>query len=236
MGSFLAKQPDMLSKLLHSCSDHLSPCWTKDRLEFSCRRHRGLWPRPHACTEYTVIPAEKLNQCKEIYSNSCLSDWLSLRQRCTFNKRVFLHLSVQWHKRTTQVCVREVITTFQRFFPKAFTYKSRVSNTHGAAKSNKHTKKWKAASHREHGKVSDHFQKLGEEFNSMDKIKTLTNDGLITKPRNKPKQHKERNQTISSASKQTSSFAQKHDMITLRLICDQKLLQCFRINFNSDVT
>lgn len=50
MGSFLAKQPDTLSKLLHSCSDHLSPCWTKDRLEFSCRHHRGLWPRPHART------------------------------------------------------------------------------------------------------------------------------------------------------------------------------------------
>lgn len=72
--------------------------------------------RPHTHA-HKPIPAEKTNQCQEMCSNSCLSDWLSLHPNCTFNKWLSLSRSGPRHKRTTQVCVREVITAFHCFSP-----------------------------------------------------------------------------------------------------------------------
>lgn len=143
----------------------------KERSEMSCYHYTSLWARrtthPYAHREYTLIPAEKTKQCLEICSNSCLSDGQSLCQCCTFNKWLFLCVSVQWHKRTTRVCVREVITAFQRFFYSIHT-QIRVYWHSGAVKSHKHTKKHKVATHREHGKVSDHFKSDGRGFRQLD--------------------------------------------------------------------
>lgn len=91
---------------------------------------RNFRPRTHV---HKLIPAwGKTNQREEMRSNSCLSDWLSLRPNCTFNKWLALSRSGPRHKRTTQVCVREVITAFHCFFfsPLApFTHKSRATDT-----------------------------------------------------------------------------------------------------------
>lgn len=147
MGSYLAKQPDMLSKLLHSCSDHLSPRWTKDRLEFSCRRHRGFWPRPHARThaqnKQLSQQRSQINARRFIPTAVWVTDCRSVSAALSTNGSFCISLYSGTKGQLKCVCVRAWgdYDIPALFFPKAFTYKSRVSNTHCAAKSNKHTKK-----------------------------------------------------------------------------------------------
>lgn len=98
--------------------------------------------RPHTHA-HKPIPAEKTNQCQEMCSNSCLSDWLSLHPNCTFNKWLSLSRSGPRHKRTTQVCVREVITAFHCFFfpPRSIHTQIQGYWHSGTVKSHKRTKK-----------------------------------------------------------------------------------------------
>lgn len=168
MSSFLAERPDLLSKLSHI--PVLTVCHLAEP-KTDLKLAAVLWARPHTHTlDYTVIPAEKPNQCEEIYSTSCLSEWLPLRQRCPTNGSFCTSLYSGTKGQLKCVCVRWLRHS-TAFFPKAFTYKSRVSDTRGAAKSNKHTKKMERGFTRRAWE-SFRFRKRGEEFKSTDEIKT----------------------------------------------------------------
>lgn len=107
------------------CSDILSvTLYQKEGM--SCCRSKSLWVRPHTHA-HKLIPAEKTNQCQEMCSNSCLSDWLSLHQNCTFNK--WLSLSLSGQKDNSSVCAWSDYSIPLLFFPAPFTHKSRVTDT-----------------------------------------------------------------------------------------------------------
>lgn len=136
------------------------------------RMNRCRWtapqftPHTHA---HKLIPAEKTDQCPEMCSNSCLSDWLSRNPNYTFNKRPSLSRSGLQHKRTTQVYVREVITAFHCFFSPRSIHTQIQGYWHsGTVKSHKCTaekkEKQNTDAHREHGKVSGHLQERKEEL------------------------------------------------------------------------
>lgn len=105
---FLAQHPTVLSKSSHIpvrvSLSHFVPKGRSERLVVTAHTNT------HQHAEYTLSPAEKTKQwdlCQQ------LSEWLTVSLLVlTFNKWLFLSLSVQWHKRTTRVCVREVITAF----------------------------------------------------------------------------------------------------------------------------
>lgn len=123
----------------------------------------------HSCThtEYTLIRAEKTNQCSEICSNSCLSDWLSLRQCCTFNKWLFLCICTVAQKDNSSVCAWGDYSIPLLFLLHSHTNPGLL--TLQSSEITQTCKKHKVATHREHGKVSDHFQEWREEFKQLDR-------------------------------------------------------------------
>lgn len=142
---FLAQQPAPLSKLSHIplLTDCLSVILSYQREAWnellSVDKFLGQ-THTHTHIQHTHWSQQrKLNNARRICSNSCLSDWLSFCQGYRLNKWLFLCVSVQWHKRTTQVCVRDVITAFHCFFYSIHTQIQGYWHS-TAVKSHKHTK------------------------------------------------------------------------------------------------
>lgn len=143
---FLAQQPTLLSK-----SSHIPLCLSVRRLVVP---KRGLeWvvvTRQASGPDHTPIHTYRIHSDPSRENKTMLGDlfqqlsewvseWLSFCQCCRLNKWLFLSVSVQWHKRTTRVCMREVITAFHCFFSSIHTQIQGYWHS-GAVKSHKRTK------------------------------------------------------------------------------------------------
>lgn len=67
----------------------------------------------------------KQNDARSVPTAVWVTDWLSLQQ----TQQLALCVSVQWHKRTTRVCVRDMVPAFPLALSIPFTRKSRVTVT-----------------------------------------------------------------------------------------------------------
>lgn len=121
----------------------------------------------HAYRIHTDPSRENKSMLGDLFQQ--LSEWLTVSPSV-------LHIhemapSVQWHKRTTEVCVREVITAFHCFF---FCIHTQIQGYwHSrAAKSHKHAKNTKLVHTESMGKFLTTFKSEGRSLTSWIK-KTL---------------------------------------------------------------
>lgn len=169
---FLAQQPTLLSKsshipLLPVC---LSPRRTKMRLGMSCCRWTSLWPDHtlmHTHRIHTDPSRENKSMLGDLFQQ--LSEWLTVSPSVLHIQQMALSVSICTvaQKDNSSVCAWGDYSIPLLFLLHSHTNPGLL--TLQSSEITQTCKKHKVATHREHGKVSDHFQEWREEFKQLDR-------------------------------------------------------------------